>query len=303
MRLIRSELMKIRTTNTWWIFSIGIFAFTSLMLAVWTLGVGNDEIHRATMSPDEMFGPGAPPDMTPEQIAQAKAEFLASRPEIGKVLINVASQVYTSGQFFTLLFIMLLGAILITNEFFHQTATATFLTTPQRTKVILAKFGAIGFFSVLFWLAATAVSVGVGMLYFSSKGYGNQLDHWEVQRPILMNLVAFVLWGILGVGLGVLLRSQIGAVVTGAVAYIIGTTGVQIVAQIVYHTWIEEKWVLWAQVLWPSVASQVMISPEAVIGDGIIESPKWWVGLIVLVGYGILFGFIGTLITRKRDIT
>jgi hypothetical protein len=117
-----------------------------------------------------------------------------------------------------------------------------------------------------------------------------------------MNLVAFVLWGLLGVGLGVLLRSQIAAVVTGAVAYIIGTTGVQIVAQIVYNTWIHEKWVLWAQVLWPSVASQVMITPDAFLGDGIIESPKWWVGLLVLVGYGVLFGIIGTLITRKRDI-
>jgi hypothetical protein len=57
--------------------------------------------------------------------------------------------------------------------------------------------------------------------------------------------------------------------------------------------------VLKAQVAWPGVASQVMISPEPVLPD----SPDWWVGALVLAGYGVLFGVIGTLITRKRDIS
>ena len=48
--------------------------------------------------------------------------------------INVAANLYTSGQFFGVLIVMLLGAILVTNEFFHLTATTTFLVTPRRER-------------------------------------------------------------------------------------------------------------------------------------------------------------------------
>ncbi len=300
MRLIRSELMKIRTTNVWWIFALSILAFNVLMLLIWTFGYTGDRLRSAKLPIEQMLPPAS--EVPPEEYERMRQEILASR-DIDKILIDGATQIYTSGQFFILLFIMLLGAILMTNEFFHQTATTTFLTTPQRTKVILAKFAAIGFFSVIIWAVTTAVSIGGGAAYLASQGYGAQLGEWQVQRPILMNLLAFVLWGILGVGLGVLLRSQIAAVVVGAVAYVIGSQAVQIAAFLVYEYLIKKDWVIQAMVGWPSVASQVMISPDAFMGAGIVAAPKWWVGLLVLIGYGLFFGVIGTLITRKRDIT
>ena len=50
-----------------------------------------------------------------------------SRSEAASEAVNVATNLYTSGQFFGVLIVMLLGAIMVTNEFFHQTATTTFL--------------------------------------------------------------------------------------------------------------------------------------------------------------------------------
>jgi ABC-2 type transport system permease protein len=302
MRLIRSELMKIRTTNIWWIFTIGIFIFTTIMLLVWSFVVADQQITAATNPDMTFFPPPAEAGVPPEEVERMRQEWMAQF-DLQKVLVNSAVQIYTSGQFFNLLFVMLLGAILVTNEFFHQTATATFLTTPKRTKVILAKLGAASIFAAIFWVATTALCLAVGAIFFRSKGYGPQLDEWEVIRAILMNGLAYGLWGVLGVGLGVLLRSQIAAVVTGAVAYVIGSQAVQLVAFLVYEYWIKKDWVIEAMVLWPSVASQVMISPDQFLGGGMVESPKWWVGALVLVGYGIVFGLIGTLITRKRDIT
>ena len=38
-------------------------------------------------------------------------------------------------------------------------------------------------------------------------------DHWTIIRAVLMNLLAYVIWAILGVGLGVLIRSQLGATI------------------------------------------------------------------------------------------
>ncbi len=298
MNLIRSEFMKIRSTNLWWIFTICMFVFTALAATFWIFAFTNEQLNQAVVTPESF----QPDPSSPVSAEQQREQFLANRPVLARVLIQGATQIYTSGQYFTLLFILILGILLITNEFFHQTATATFLFTPKRTKVILAKFGAIGIFSLLFWIGTTALSVIAGSIYFGSKGYGAQLGEWEVQRAILMNLLAFVLWGILGVGLGVLMRSQIGAVVTGSLAYVIGTQAIQIIAAILYFNVFEKPWVFQATVAWPSVASALMVSPDLWPGSGIVAPPPWWVGLLVLIGYGIVFGGLGTLITRKRDI-
>ena len=49
------------------------------------------------------------------------------------------------------------------------------------------------------------------------------LGEWEVQRAILFNLLVYMLWAIVGVGFGALIRNQVGAVVTGALVYLVGT--------------------------------------------------------------------------------
>jgi hypothetical protein len=49
----------------------------------------------------------------------------------------------------------------------------------------------------------------------------------------------------------------------------------------------------------PSIASQIMVSPDKLFP----ESPAWWVGALVMVGWSVLFGLIGVYLTRRRDIS
>jgi ABC-2 type transport system permease protein len=291
MNLIRSELMKIRSTNVWWLFGIGIVFFTGLALLLWLI-FGNEQINQMENAANFVPPQG---DIPPEQAEQMRV-FLSDKT---RVLHAIATNVYTAGQFFGVMFVSLLGAILFTNENFHQTATATFLTTPQRTKVILAKFATAILFAGFFWILTTGIDFAAGSVFFSAQGYPNQLGEWPVTRAILMNGLAYGLWAVLGVGLGVLIRNQIGTVVTLAVTYVIGTQAVQIIFTLIHEFWIKKDWVMDAMVAWPSVASQVMVSSEPVF-EG---SPKWWVGAVVLIGYGLVFGLIGTLLTRRRDIS
>ena len=296
MSLIRSELMKIRTTNTWWLFGIGVLFFTAVALLLNILQA-DIQIDDAVRTASE---PYVPPegDVSPVEADLSRRQWEMSH-DINGVLRASAANIYTSGQFFGVMFVMLLGAILFTNEFHHQTATATFLTTPQRVKVILGKFGTVVIASAFFWLLTTAISLAAGSIFFNAKGYATQLGEWPVTRAILMNGLAFGLWGVLGVGLGVLIRNQIGAVLTGAIAYVIGSQVVGGVFQLIYFLWIQKDWVLKTSVVWPSVASQVMVSPEQTL----LPSAPWWVGALVLIGYGLVFGLVGTLITRRRDIS
>ena len=136
-RLIRAELRKIFTTNTWWIFGIFILLATGFALML-NLFQANFEL--ANVEQSRLAGPpdfsSAPPDQQPPPEVQEQIRADWERQTNGaRVLINSAANVFTSGQFFNLLFIVVLGALVVTNEFFHQTATATFLTTPRRTRV------------------------------------------------------------------------------------------------------------------------------------------------------------------------
>jgi hypothetical protein len=39
------------------------------------------------------------------------------------------------------------------------------------------------------------------------------------------------------------------------------------------------------------------------VGRAFEHAPPQWVGAVVLIGYGVVAGVIGTLITRRRDIS
>ena len=117
-------------------------------------------------------------------------------------------------------------------------------------------------------------------------------------RSILLNLLAFAMWAIFGLGLGTLIRSQIGAVVTGMVAYLVGLAAVTIIFQLIYNFY-HHTWVLAATVVAPAVASAVMTTP----GRLFEHAAPQWVGLLVMIGYAVVLGGIGIVVTRRRDIT
>jgi ABC-2 type transport system permease protein len=282
--LIRGELLKIRTTNIWWLFGIGVIVTTALALLVNCLQA-------------DYFLNEEPPDTTglnAEDAANATQQYAAQSKVIAQ-----AANIFTSGQFFGGLFVLMLGMLIVTNEFYHQTATATFLTTPHRSSVMGAKVVTGVVFAAAFWLITTIISLPTGLLFFQAQDVANGLGEWEVQRAIIFNLLVFVLWAVVGVGFGALIRNQIGAVLTGSLLYVIGTQAATIIFFLIHEYLIKEDWVNSAQVIVPAVAAQVFVSATEAFPD----APEYWVGGLVMLAYGVLGGVVGTLILRKRDIS
>jgi ABC-type transport system involved in multi-copper enzyme maturation permease subunit len=292
-RLIRSELLKIRTTNVWWLFGLGTFLMTALAVAIncvqahFLLQSFDKYVHSST-------GGQSPGDLPPDQVASLREQWL-SQHDVGAQAANI----YTSGQFFGVLFVSLLAILLITNEYYHQTATTTFLTTPHRTRVVVGKLITGTIAAAVFWLFSLILSVIAGVIFLRTEGFGSHLGDWEVMRAILLNLAAYAIWAVFGIGFGALIRSQIGATITATVLYLIGTTLATILFQVIHSFLIKKDWVLTAQVIVPAVASSIMISPTKQFP----ESPPQWVGALVLIGYGVIAGVIGTLILRRRDVS
>ena len=283
VRQARAETMKIRTTNTWWLFLTGVVVFTAL--ALWTNGVSQHYVLHPQLS-----------TMNAAEKAQAIAQAAQARTPAG--VAAIATSMMTSGQFSGVLFAMLIAVLAVTNEFAHQTATATFLACPRRTTVILAKLAATVLFAALFWLASTVIDAAVTPLFLHAQHVSISLASWIVVRSVLLSLLAFVMWAIFGLGLGTLIPSQIVAVITGLASYLVGYAVVEIIFHLIYYVY-RHSWILGAPVIAPAVATRVMITP----GRAFAHAPPQWAGLAVMAGYAVAFGTIGIALTRRRDVT
>ena len=293
LRLVRSEIRKITTTNAWWLFGIASLVITGLTLWI-NMAQAASNIAFARSPLPTGFKPGD----DRAQAADAAAE-LARAHDLHQQSINAAGSIFTSGQFFGLMLVMLLAILVITNEFQYQTATATFLTTPHRTRVVFGKLAAAMGLGFLFWLVSQAISLTAGLIFFKNIDLTNSLGEWAVQRAMLFNLAAYMLWAVFGFGLGTLIRSQIGSVVTGMVVYLVGYIGAIGVFILIRTFIIHRDGVLTAAVSMPSIATQVMISPDKLYP----QSAAWWVGALVMIGWSVLAGLVGIMLTRRRDIS
>jgi ABC-type transport system involved in multi-copper enzyme maturation permease subunit len=275
MNLVRAELFKIRSTSTWWILGL-----TTLVLWVLTLLINwtGASISAGADTTD--------PDLSADQVEQVRVANMA---------VNVASNLYTSGQFFGLLMVMLLAAIVVTNEFFHQTATTTFLVTPRRESVVLAKLIASTLLGLVFWLVTTLLNLLFVPFILTALDIGPQLGEPAVWRAIGLNALAYALWAILGVGAGVLIRNQMAATIALSMAYVIGYFGATTLFFLLTPR--IGDWFGKLQVLVPPLASQLMISGTELPGN-----PPRWVGAVVLIGYAVVAGSLGTWLMKRRDI-
>ena len=110
------------------------------------------------------------------------------------------------------LFAALLGAMSITAEFRHGTIRPTFLATPDRTRVILAKAAAGMLAGVALGLLAQALTIVVDTAALSARGIDNQLVAGDYAQLLAGGAVAAALWAVIGVGVGALIRNQVSAV-------------------------------------------------------------------------------------------
>jgi ABC-type transport system involved in multi-copper enzyme maturation permease subunit len=268
IRTVHSELIKIRTTRIWWLVVLGSVAVSALALLANILiahFTKLDQPHRSTAD-----------------------------------LASIATSLYTSGQFLGLLLVMLTGAVIVTSEYAHRTATGTFLATPRRSTVVGAKTIAAGVLAAAAWLLTTTINVVAGSVYLRSEHASTGLGRSEIGRAILLNLAAYLLWAMVGVGLGVLLRSQIGSVLTGTAGYLLGFASAGAVFGLIHSYLIKQDWVLTAQVIVPATATSVMTNQG---GAMFHHAPSPWVGAAVLTGYGVLATVVGTLLIRRQDVS
>jgi hypothetical protein len=149
----------------------------------------------------------------------------------------LASQRYTSGHSIGQLIAMLFGASLVTREHGRRTATPGVLAQPRRRTALVAKLAVAVPTSVALAMVAAAVTYALvqrdpiatagleAEILANPDRYSDTLPpeeiHAGVRRAVLVGLVGFPLWALIGVGLGAVVRRQAVAVVLGVALYLI----------------------------------------------------------------------------------
>lgn len=125
-----------------------------------------------------------------------------------------------SGAVLAALIVFLIGILSVTAEWRHGTITHTFLVTPRRWRVIVAKEIWIALLAVVVTAFAFVVIVSIAVTWLAVDGSpALEVDSGTVHYAGRVFLVA-ALWGMLGVGVGAVVQSQTFALV-GSVIWIL----------------------------------------------------------------------------------
>ncbi|HZM77533.1 MAG TPA: hypothetical protein VFC19_17585, partial [Candidatus Limnocylindrales bacterium] len=137
------------------------------------------------------------------------------------------------------------------------------------------KFAAAAAVAILFWAVSTALDLIVTPIYLNGQHVNVALTEWVPLRSTLLNLLAYAMWAVFGVGLGSLFRSQVAAILTASAIYLGGAGAVLVVFNLI-HLVYQGTWVLAAPVIAPAIASLVMITPGRAFDHAPRSGPACW---------------------------
>ena len=257
-RVLRSEMIKLRTTRMWWGLLLG------------TLGLVALNVLPSALLAGQSFGPGiltTPPLSDPAGLTAA----------------------YGSGYQAGYLMALLLGVVIGAVDLRHRTATQTFLATPQRGRVVVAKMIVGALAGMLYGAVTQVTTVLVAAPVVVAKGAPLRLGDATILPSLALGVPGVALWAVVGVALGILLRNQIAAILVALFYVFVGDFLLAGALSLLDLSWLAR--------FTPNNASTAIV--QGITG---FELLPWWGGVGVLLLYGVVISTLGWLVGRHRDI-
>ena len=113
----------------------------------------------------------------------------------------------------SMIFAAVLGVIITSGEYRHYTATLTYLGTPNRRRVLVAKTLTAAGAGAIFGLLSGLVATGTGLIFVAGHGYHVSLGAGTLIAHVAGAAVGAALFGAIGAGVGAFLRSQLAGVI------------------------------------------------------------------------------------------
>ncbi len=188
--------------------------------------------------------------------------------------------------------VLVLGTLLITSEYRHQTITSTFLVEPRRARVLTAKFLVAGLVGLVVTgltgaLVVAVALAGLAIVDVSVRDVGNL-----VVLPAVGLVIAGVGYALLGMAVGALVRNQIAALV-GALVWVslIDPILSAFLPEVGKYT--------------PGGAASALTNAVGFNTSGFDADAylPMWAGALLLFGYALVLIVAASRLTVTRDVT
>ena len=272
MRAINAEFAKLFTTRLWWVLALILFIYITILAGglAWLFG----GIQSGAITP-RGGGTGA------------------GAPELN----NLPALIYSFASSVGYVFPVLLGALATTGEFRHQTLTPTFLANPRRVSVLSAKAVSMLIVGAGLGVVALLASIGVGAIVLNVFGVDPALGDLDTWAQAGRSILAMALWATIGVGLGVLVPSQVASIVIVLAFTQFVEPLLRLASSFIEATANIGKFL-------PGAASDALVGASFFT----ISSPAtavllWWQGGLVLLAYAVVATVAGYFSSWKKDVT
>lgn len=182
---------------------------------------------------------------------------------------------------------VLLGVLAFTQEIRHGTLSSTFLVEPRRDRVFVAKGVALALAAVVITTATLVVSCTVSTVLISAND-GNVTIGTQFGQVVAAVFVIMMLYGLIGLAIGALVRNQVVAV-TAALVWLTAAEHLLIDAlpQV-------ERWT-------PGGASYglLQLGPAVTTRGTLLDAP---IGGLLLVGYTAAAVAVALVVASRRDV-
>jgi ABC-2 type transport system permease protein len=182
--------------------------------------------------------------------------------------------------------VLVIGLLMMSNEFRHGTATATFLVSPDRQRVMRAKLTAVAIVGLLLSAASAVLTLAVALPWLSARHASVDLLGPDVGPVLLGTAAATVLYALIGVGIGALLRNQTAAL-TVTLTWVLLIEGLLVSLKPAIGRWL------------PGGAASALTSTATPYG-GLLPVGG---AAVLLVGYGLAFAAAGSSLVVRRDVS
>ncbi len=253
MNLIRAEFKKISSTRMTYVLLASSIALTITYVTMYALLAGFDNGTGQTLPP-----------LTVEMSVRMVYSSLGSAYVI----------------------VLIFGIIGFTSETRHKTINFTYLSSPHRGRVLVAKFVSHAVWGAIFAVVNRAIGLPLAIWLVNSR------PHFVIPNQDIINVsigtvVAFVLYSILGVALGALIKNQIAAILISLV-WVMLIEAIFIALLPNFGKWM------------PAGAASSMLQARALDGAKYLEPVP---GGLLLFAYAVTFGVIATFTTSRKDVS
>lgn len=183
--------------------------------------------------------------------------------------------------------VAVLAAIGLTGEFRHRTATATFLATPRRGRVVVAKLATYAVLGAGYAVACLATALAIGAPWLAAEGITLSVTGDGIPATFAGVIAAGATFGLLGVALGALVREQVATVVGLLVYRFVAEPIVTAVPAL--HDWTR---------FLPGPAASALAGSSLENREFLLP----WQGALVLLGFALVIAIAGMVSAMRRDV-